>query len=135
VPDELASLYHVAADSNHGLHAVSTDDGAILMKTEDIQREVFSFYETIFQGRHVAAAGSDAHVGSDIFYVPEETVFYRFLVDHPSFSKEQRDMLVPFTFSQLATAVKDTADGQISWPKGLHYGLYKNTLHLVGLPL
>jgi hypothetical protein len=51
VADELAGLFHVAAEGQHGqspgLQSVRSAAGEILMDPEAVQHEVFSFYEAI----------------------------------------------------------------------------------------
>jgi hypothetical protein len=87
VADELAGLYHIAAESRHGsspgLCSVSTAEGAVLTEPEAVQQEIFSFYEAIFQGRHEATAGADAPADSGASFVPDEAVFDRFLPSPP----------------------------------------------------
>jgi hypothetical protein len=97
VADELAGLYHIAAESRHGsspgLCSISTTDGAVLTEQEAVQQEIFSFYEAIFQGRHGAAAGADAPADSGVSFVPDEAVFNRFLPGLTCLSKAQRESL------------------------------------------
>jgi hypothetical protein len=97
VADELASLYHIAAESSlgssPGLCSVSNAEGVVLTEPEAVKREIFSFYEAIFQGRHEATAGADAPVDSGVSFVPDEALFDRFLPGLLHLSRAQRDSL------------------------------------------
>jgi hypothetical protein len=135
VADELASLYHIAAESSlgssPGLCSVSTAEGVVLTEPEAVKREMFSFYEAIFQGRHEATAGADAPADSGVSFVPDEALFDRFLPGLLHLSRAQRDSLeAPFTYSELAAAVQDAASGRPQGLDSLPYEFYKSTLHL-----
>jgi hypothetical protein len=101
-----------------------------------VQAEVFAFYEAIFRGRHVAADGASGPVDSGASFVPDEAVFARFLPGLPRLSDQQRDMLeAPFTYGELAEAVRQAANGRSPGLDGLPYELYKVVLPQVGPPL
>jgi hypothetical protein len=139
VADELAGLFHVAAEGQHGqspaLQSVRSAAGEILTDPEAVQHEVFSFYEAIFQGRHTPAAGAEAPVDSGVSFSPDQSVFARFLPGLPRLSQVERDSLeAPFTYSKLAAAVQQAAAGRSPSLDGLPYEFYRTTLHLVGLP-
>jgi hypothetical protein len=97
VADKIAGLYHVLAENRHGsspdLCSVSAIDGTMLAELEAIQREVFSFYEAIFQGRHKAAAGADSFADSGVSLIADEAVFDHFLPGLHCLSRAQRNSL------------------------------------------
>jgi hypothetical protein len=83
VADELAVVYHLAAEERFGqspgLQAVQRIvSGDVVNDVERVQREVFSFYEAVFQGCHSAAVGAAAPVDSRTPFVRDESLFPMF---------------------------------------------------------
>jgi hypothetical protein len=71
----------------------SASSGAVIEDSEGVKREVFSFYEVIFRGYHVAAAGADTTVDSGVLFVSDKALFPIFLTDLPCLSLDQRAFL------------------------------------------
>ena len=58
--EEVPGLFHAAAEGRHGpspgLMAVRTAGGQVLRDQEDVQQEILTYFEALFQGRHTATA-------------------------------------------------------------------------------
>ncbi len=132
VGDELAGLFHVAAKSSHGassgLRSVKTSGGTVLTELEEVQQEIFSFYDAIFQGCHAAVEGAEAPVDSSVSFTPDLEAMGLFLPGLPSLSDEQCSLLeTPFILGELSDVVQQAASGRSPGLDGLPYEFYKTT--------
>ena len=135
VEGEEAGVYQMAAEgrwgSSPGRRTVRKEDGQVLHEAEEVEEEVLSFFEAIFQGRHVAAEGSP--VDSGVSFVPNEGLFSSFLDGLPTLSPEDAEMMEqPFSLHELAAALEGAASNKSPGLDGLPYEFYGKALPVVG---
>ena len=136
---EVPSLFHAAMEGRHGaspgLTAIRTADGQILREPEAVQQEVLSYFEALFQGRHITTMDRPERFDSGTSYTPNLNSATPFLSDLPSLSPEQSESLKkPFELSELEQAVEAAAASKSPSLDGLSYELYKVIFPLIGPP-
>ncbi len=120
-------VYHLAAEERFGqspglqaVHRIVSGD--VVNDVEGVQREVFSFYEAIFQGCRSAAVDAAAPVDSRTPFVRDEPLFPMFHTGLPHLSPDERAFLeTPFTYEEFAVAVEKVANGNSPDLNGLSY--------------
>ncbi len=140
VPGEQAGVLHAAAEGRlgptPGLTSVKDATGRVLTSEDEVQAEVLSFFEAIFQGRHVAAAGAAGPVDSGQTFSPAAQLFPTFLESLPTLHPEDRDQLErPFSLAELEDAVDSGVSNKSPGLDGLSYEFYKLTFNRTGQPL
>ncbi len=135
---EQPGLFHLAAVGRQGLStgltSIKTAGGCTLTSEDEVQAEVLSFFEAIFQGRHAAAQGEPVDSGHP--FVPDMQLFPQFLLGLPTLLPEDRDGLkAPFTLAELEDAVSSGVANKSPGLDGLSYELYKKVLPYVAQPL
>ncbi len=89
IADELAGLFHMAAEDSHGCspshRCVRTLAGAVLTDPDEVQQDVLTFHEAIFQSHHAAVVGAEAPVDSGVCFSPDEFGLTHFLPGLPAF--------------------------------------------------
>ena len=137
VVDEMPGLFHAAMEGRHGsspgLRSVKTANGDILSEPDDVQQEVFSYFQTLFHGRHEVAPGRPEPFDSGRPFVTNLQAAGSLLEGLPSLSPDQLAALEePFELDELAAAVNGAAASKSPGLDGLSYELYKTVLPLVG---
>jgi hypothetical protein len=133
----------VAADFHHhreirrgpstGLCAVRTEAGEVLTSSEAVEREITSYFEALFQGRHVPSANNSGFVDSGSSFHPDPDLFPGLLSGLPSLSPvQQAELELPFTLGELQSAVEAAAASKAPGLDGLSYEFYKATFGQVG---
>ncbi len=138
--EEEPGVFHQQTESRSGpstgLCAVRTRDRRVLTSPADVEREVSTYFEALFQGRHVASADESGFVDSGSTFRPNLDLFQGLLDGLPTLSPEQRANLeLPFTLGDLQEAVEAAASSKAPGLDGLYYEFYKSTFGLVGPPL
>ena len=135
--EEVPGLFHAAMEGRHGpspgLMAVRTAGGQVLREPDDVQQEVLSYFQTLFQGRHTATAANPEPFDSGTPFTPDLDKAAAFLAGLPSLPPQDSDALEqPFTMPELEEAVESAAAAKSPGLDGLSYELYKVMLPLVG---
>jgi len=135
--EEVPAAVHAAQEARFGpaagLHAVKTADGAILDAPADVEREVSAYFEALFHGRHVAAAGAAEPLDGGRRFVPDDQLVGELLEGLPAISSEDASHLErPFTLQELQLAVESAAAAKSPGRDGLSYEFYAATFPLVG---
>ena len=86
--EEVPGLFHAAAEGRHGpspgLMAVRTAAGQVLRDQEDVQQEILTYFEALFQGRHTATAARPEPFDSGTPFTPNLDKAATFLAGLPS---------------------------------------------------
>ena len=137
--EEPAAFHHqqeTRRGPSTGLCAVRTEAGEVLTSPEAVEREVSSYFEALFQGRHVPSANASGFVDSGSSFHPDPDLVPGLLDGLPSLSPDQRTELeTPFTLGELQSAVEAAAASKAPGLDGLSYEFYKATFGMVGPPL
>ncbi len=137
--EEPAAFHHqqeARRGPSTGLCAVRTEAGEVLTSPEAVEREVSSYFEALFQGRHVPSANSSGFVDFGSSFHPDPDLVPALLDGLPSLSPDQRTELeTPFTLGELQSAVEAAAASKAPGLDGLSYEFYKATFGMVGPPL
>jgi hypothetical protein len=84
--EEEPGVFHQQAESRRGpstgLCSVRTADGQVLTSPADVEREVSTYFEALFQGRHVASADESGFVDSGSTFRPNPDLFPGLLDGH-----------------------------------------------------
>ena len=137
---EQEGIFHLAEEGRQGrssgLTSIKTTDGRILTEPEEVQEEVLSFFEAIFQGRHAPAQGAGEPVDSGQTFSPDAHLFPHFLTGLPRLFPEDRDHLErPFSLEELEAAVDTGVANKSPGLDGLSYEFYKRVLPQIGQSL
>ncbi len=101
-----------------------------------MERQVSTYFEALFQGRHVASADESRFVDSRSTFRPNPDLFLGLLDGLPTLSPEQRaDLELPFTQGEVQEAVEAAASSKAPGLDGLSYEFYKYTFGFVVSPL
>jgi hypothetical protein len=101
-----------------------------------VERQVSTYFEALFQGRHVASADESRFVDSRSTFRPNPDLFLGLLDGLPTLSPEQRaDLELPFTQGEVQEAVEAAASSKAPGLDGLSYEFYKYTFGFVVSPL
>jgi hypothetical protein len=130
--EEVPAAVHAAQEARFGpaagLHAVKTADGAILDAPADVEREVSAYFEALFHGRHVAAAGAAEPLDGGRRFVPDDQLVGELLEGLPAISSEDASHLErPFNLQELQLAVESAAAAKSPGRDGLSYEFYAAT--------
>ena len=85
--EEVPGLFHAAMEGRHdspGLMAVRTADGQVLRDPDDVQQEVLTYFEALFQGRHTATAARPEPHDSGTLFTPDLNKAATFLAGLPT---------------------------------------------------
>jgi exonuclease III len=137
VEGELPSVFLLAREGRHGrspgLMAVKKADGTVVDTREEVEEEVTSFFETLFQGRHAATADRPEPYDTGTPFVSDEGSALQFLEGLPGLHPEQREALEqPFTIQELEQAVQGAESNKAPGLDGLSYEFYKRTFASTG---
>ena len=125
---EVPGLFHAAMEGRHdspGLMAVRTADSQVLRDPDDVQQEVLTYFEAIFQGRHTATAARPEPHDSGTLFTPDLNKAATFLAGLPTLPPQHSDALEqPFTLPELEAAVETAAVAKSPGLDGLSYELY-----------
>ena len=139
VDQELPADFHhqqeVRRGPSTGLCAVRTEAGLVLSSPEAVEREVSSYFEALFQGRHTPSANASGFVDSGSGFTPNPDLFPGLLDGLPSLSPEQQaELELPFTLGELQSAVEAAESSKAPGLDGLSYEFYKAAFGQVGSP-
>jgi len=105
----------------------------ILTDTDDIEREIITYFDALFNGRHVATPDCPEPVDSGHPFVPDFSNYAAFTDNLPQLTPRERDTLAtPFQMLELTTALEATPPGKSPGLDGLPYEFYKATHQLTG---
>ncbi len=137
---EVPGLFHTAMEGRHGpspgLLAVKTADKRIVREAKEVEEEILSFFNTLFQGRHVATADRPEPFDSGSPFIPDRERAAAFLEGLPALTVIQREGLErPFSVQELEAAIEAAAAAKSPGLDGLSYELYKTIMPIIGQPL
>ena len=138
--EEVPGLFHAAMEGRHGpspgLTTIKTADGRILKEPAEVEKEVLSYFQALFQGRHTATEARLEPFDSGTAFTPDLDMAALFLTELPTLTPQQSDEIeLPFTLPELEEAVESAAAAKSPGLDGLSYELYKTTLPLIGTSL
>jgi exonuclease III len=134
---ELPGIFHYAAEGRHGsspgVTAVADTDGVVHSSPAAVEAVILPYFEALFNGRHRSAADRPEPYDSGQSFRPDIDKIPAFLEGLPTLPEEQADALeVPFTYPELAAAVKGAAAARAPGLDGLPYEFYKTVLAIIG---
>jgi exonuclease III len=137
---ELPNIYLLAREGRHGrspgLRQVRRADGSVAESEQEVEQEITSFSEALFQGRHKATADRPEPFDSGSPFESDEESAGQFLEGLPGLQPEQREQLEqPFTMEELQQAVQGAENAKAPGLDGLSYEFYKKTLPDIGVHL
>ena len=137
---EVPGLFQWAAEGRQGastgLTEIKTATREILTEKEAVQKEVCSYFEALFHGRHKASADRPEPYDSGEAFQEDFGRTALFLQGLPKLTAEEKEGLeVPFELEELEEAVKGAANNKLPGLDGLPYELYKATFQWTGKPL
>ena len=134
-PETAATFFQTAAEAAkpppRPLHITAV--GRILTEPAEVEEEVLSYFEALFQGRHVATAARPEPHDSGQPFDPDFGHLPEFLPDIRAMDRVQSESMdLPITLDELQQAVDEAAHGKAPGLDGLPYEFYAAVLHLVG---
>jgi exonuclease III len=141
IPGEEPSIFLLAQEGKHGhspgLEAVKNSNGDILREPEAVEAEILSYFEALFQGRHITTPDRpEPHDSGTTFSPSRPEAAANFLAGLPTLTPDQSAALDrPFELHELRAAVASAASGKSPGLDGLSYEFYNSTLPLTGPPL
>ncbi len=134
-PTSPGSIFQIMAETgpapNSPLHLKK--DGRTISDPGEVEKEVVSYFEALFQGRHAATVSATEPVDSGCPFKPNYKHLPSFLSDLSQLQPGQcEDMERPVTAEELAQAARGAAAGRSPGLDGLTYEFYTRVIHLVG---
>ncbi len=116
----LTSVFLLAREGRHsrstGLMAIKKADGTVADTKEEVEEQVTSFFEALFQGRHATSADRPEPYDSGTPFVSDEGSALQFLEGLPGLQPDKQEALEqPFTLQELEQAVQGAGNYKSTW--------------------
>jgi len=105
----------------------------VLTDPASVEAEIVSYFDALFNGRHVATMAAPEPVDSGHSFVPDFSSFPAFSSHLHQLTPQQSSTLTtPFQLLELAAVLDSAPAGKSPGLDGLPYEFYKRVFHLVG---